>query len=237
MVHNDVRGTIMCNSGLSGMPEVVVYLTDPSIVHDSSFHPCVRLRRFEQDRLLSFVPPDGNFKLMEYRAPDRGHTSPLSCRPTVSFRDGSGRVSFALGVRPMGGRRVTATGGTGSVSPAETAPVEDIALRVSFPSSVKSADLTSEYGKVLFDAATKRLMWTVGRFPREMTGLVLAGTVELEAGVTEPVEPVHAELQFTLPNQSASGLNIREVAIHGEDYQFFKGARSVLRAGRYQLRC
>ena len=33
---------------------------------DVSFHPCVRFKRWENERVLSFVPPDGNFVLMSY---------------------------------------------------------------------------------------------------------------------------------------------------------------------------
>ncbi|KAL6543635.1 hypothetical protein OROGR_010132 [Orobanche gracilis] len=31
------------------------------------FHQCVRLARFENDRTISFIPPDGSFDLMTYR--------------------------------------------------------------------------------------------------------------------------------------------------------------------------
>lgn len=31
------------------------------------FHQCVRLSRFENDRTISFIPPDGEFELMSYR--------------------------------------------------------------------------------------------------------------------------------------------------------------------------
>ena len=31
---------------------------------DIKFHQCVRLTRFENDRTISFIPPDGNFDLM-----------------------------------------------------------------------------------------------------------------------------------------------------------------------------
>lgn len=31
------------------------------------FHQCVRLNKFEADRTISFVPPDGEFELMTYR--------------------------------------------------------------------------------------------------------------------------------------------------------------------------
>ena len=36
-------------------------------MEDVSFHQCVRLSRFENDRTISFIPPDGEFELMTYR--------------------------------------------------------------------------------------------------------------------------------------------------------------------------
>ena len=36
-------------------------------LEDVKFHQCVRLARFENDRTISFIPPDGNFDLMTYR--------------------------------------------------------------------------------------------------------------------------------------------------------------------------
>jgi hypothetical protein len=36
-------------------------------MEDVNFHQCVRLSRFENDRTISFIPPDGDFELMSYR--------------------------------------------------------------------------------------------------------------------------------------------------------------------------
>lgn len=36
-------------------------------MEDVKFHQCVRLSRFESDRTISFIPPDGEFELMSYR--------------------------------------------------------------------------------------------------------------------------------------------------------------------------
>jgi len=40
----------------------------PSIaIDDCTFHQCVRLSKFESDRAISFIPPDGEYELMRYR--------------------------------------------------------------------------------------------------------------------------------------------------------------------------
>lgn len=37
------------------------------MMEDVKFHQCVRLSRFENDRTISFIPPDGESELMSYR--------------------------------------------------------------------------------------------------------------------------------------------------------------------------
>ena len=41
-------------------------------LEDMKFHQCVRLARFENDRTISFIPPDGAFDLM--------YTLPPACK-------------------------------------------------------------------------------------------------------------------------------------------------------------
>lgn len=36
-------------------------------IDDFSFHHCVRLTKFDAERVISFIPPDGEFELMRYR--------------------------------------------------------------------------------------------------------------------------------------------------------------------------
>ena len=62
-----VTGKIMANAKLSGMPDLTLIFTNPRLLDDVSFHPCVRYAVFESDRILSFIPPDGEFELMSYR--------------------------------------------------------------------------------------------------------------------------------------------------------------------------
>jgi len=34
---------------------------------DLKFHQCVNMNKFESERSIEFVPPDGEFELMSYR--------------------------------------------------------------------------------------------------------------------------------------------------------------------------
>lgn len=61
-------------------------------LEDVKFHQCVRLSRFENDRTISFIPPDGEFELMSYRlnthvsaqAPAPGPQAPTPASPRQS---------------------------------------------------------------------------------------------------------------------------------------------------------
>ena len=35
-------------------------------IDDCTFHQCVKLSKFESERSISFIPPDGEFELMRY---------------------------------------------------------------------------------------------------------------------------------------------------------------------------
>ena len=56
-----------CNTSLLTL-EVAIAARGKAIeMEDVKFHQCVRLSRFENDRTISFIPPDGEFELMSYR--------------------------------------------------------------------------------------------------------------------------------------------------------------------------
>ena len=63
ILRNDVRGVINCKCLLSGTPDLTLILTDPRAVEDVAFHPCVRFNMFDREKVVSFVPPDGDFKV------------------------------------------------------------------------------------------------------------------------------------------------------------------------------
>jgi AP-3 complex subunit mu len=62
----EVQGYIDCCIKLSGMPDLSLSLVNPRLLDDVSFHPCVRFKRWENEKCLSFIPPDGNFRLISY---------------------------------------------------------------------------------------------------------------------------------------------------------------------------
>ena len=83
VLKNDVSAKILMKALLSGMPECKLGLNDKVVmekdssgkgkkaagvdIDDCTFHRCVQLGKFDSDRTITFVPPDGEFELMRYR--------------------------------------------------------------------------------------------------------------------------------------------------------------------------
>merc|ERR1740138_1390094 len=102
IVSSEVSGIVHANSRLSGIPDLTLTFLDPDVIDDCSFHPCVRYNRFERDRVVSFVPPDGQFELMRYRVNTKTNVSaPIYITPSVIMSDkhnaGHGRIQIQIG--------------------------------------------------------------------------------------------------------------------------------------------
>ena len=65
-------------------------------LEDVKFHQCVRLSRFENDRTISFIPPDGEFELMSYRL--NTHVKPLIWIESHIERHSHSRVEYLIKV-------------------------------------------------------------------------------------------------------------------------------------------
>lgn len=98
----EVSGKVMMKALLTGMPECKFGLNDKLImekeggttavtrsgkkitgveIDDCTFHRCVRLGKFDTERTITFIPPDGEFELMRYRV--TSCSQPFRLIPTI----------------------------------------------------------------------------------------------------------------------------------------------------------
>lgn len=83
-LRSEVKGVVKVKCNLSGMPNCQLGLNDRAYfelagkfnesmrnktieMDDLKFHQCVDMNKFESDRSIDFIPPDGEFELMSYR--------------------------------------------------------------------------------------------------------------------------------------------------------------------------
>jgi len=118
VLHSEIIGAIRMKSFLSGMPELKLGLNDKLMfeaagrsvsastkgkaieLEDIKFHQCVRLARFENDRTISFIPPDGEFDLMTYRLSTQ--VKPLIWVEAVVEPHSHSRIEYMIKVRTRG---------------------------------------------------------------------------------------------------------------------------------------
>lgn len=67
-----ISGQMDCRSRLSGMPDLSLCFTDPSILGDAgaAFHSCVRYHRWRKEKVVSFVPRECDRSFFFRRARD-----------------------------------------------------------------------------------------------------------------------------------------------------------------------
>ena len=87
-----------------------VFLFAFSIFNDERFHPSVRYLKYASERIVSFVPPDGGFKLMSYKINSQAARSvqktiiPFYVKPQITYTKESGRISIMAGIKGENGK-------------------------------------------------------------------------------------------------------------------------------------
>ncbi|TPX40594.1 hypothetical protein SeMB42_g03451 [Synchytrium endobioticum] len=225
LVTADIRGEIQAQCKLSGMPDLILTFMNPRVFEDAmtSFHPCVRYARFERDRVLSFIPPDGTFKLMEYTTTISNSSAlPLYIKPYLQISKASGKLDISIQPRSAAGK-----------------VIEGVSTLVTLPKHVSSARLTTSQGTATFDVVKKTIRWNIGRISSDLANVgipMLNGmlTVEPTDEVTPEMHTVFVDFKVNM--HTASGLKIDALQVHHEGYKPYKGVRMVTRSGRYQIR-
>jgi len=259
LVSCEVRSTIEANCKLSGMPDLTMAFADTSPLRDARFHPCVRVKRFRSDGVLSFVPPDGSFRLADFCPPaPKGGLLPIYMTPQFAWEiveagarsggdvageqgQGSPGGSSAGGVGGAGASQATCAGGRLSVMVGVKQDVgrnaDGIVVTVPFPPAwrVASAVLSANVGSVSWDAATKTATWAIGKIPNDRAPC-LSGDVRLEEGAPPPEGYISLRAAWKLLGTSVSGLRIESLKFDNIKYTPYKGSRSLAVAGTYEVR-
>lgn len=162
VVKSDVSGQVMMRTQLTGMPECHFGLNDrlavdrdakrarpqangaraPVSMDDVTFHRCVKLNRFAEERTISFIPPDGEFELMKYRIAD-GVVLPFTVTPIVT-EQGRSRVEYEVKIKANFKAELFA---------------QDLVIKLPTPPNVSDATCTPSVGKAKYKQQEKALVW------------------------------------------------------------------------------
>lgn len=128
-------------------------------LEDCQFHQCVKLGKFDTDRIISFVPPDGEFELMRYRATENVNL-PFRVHAIVN-EIGKTKVEYQVAIRANYGTKLFAT---------------NVVVRVPTPLNTAGIQTRTSQGKAKYEPAENHILWkSVSLSPRVHTGLTTRG--------------------------------------------------------------
>ena len=217
-----ICGSLSGTCKMNGMPDVVVAFNHPHLIEDTRFHKCVRYARWAADRVVSFVPPDGAFKLMDYNVRGGGAPPalPIYVKPQISYKDDAGRVSVMVGTKQDFPRKA-----------------EGIAVRIPLAKDAVQADVAANHGTVHTDLFRNQIIWSIGRVPLDKAPC-LTGKVQLDPSTAarRAVEAPTLTVSFTVPGMTMSGLAIQTLDFLNTPKQVARQVRYAIRGGLVEVR-
>lgn len=195
-------------------------------IDDCTFHQCVKLSKFESERSISFIPPDGEYELMRYRT-TKDITLPFRVIPLV--RETS-RTHMEIKIVLKSLFRSTLTS-------------QKVEVRIPTPPNTSGVRLITVKGKAKYKTGENAIVWRI----RQMQGMretQLTAEIELlptsEAAKQKQAARPPISMNFEVPF-ACSGLKVRylkvfEPKLNYSDHDVVKWVRYISKSGLYETR-
>lgn len=248
VLHSEILGAVKMKSFLSGMPELKLGLNDKLMfeatgrssqartaksveLEDIKFHQCVRLARFENDRTISFIPPDGEFDLMTYRLATM--VKPLIWVEAVVEPHRGSRIEYMIKTRSQFKSRSVAN---------------NVEIIIPVPADVDSPSFKCSVGTVTYLPDKDAVVWVIKQFHGGREYLMRAhfglpsisvndagGDMKGKGDGNNWKAPI--AVKFEIPYFTVSGIQVRYLKIiEKSGYQALPWVRYITANGDYQLR-
>lgn len=189
-------------------------------LEDCQFHQCVKLGKFDADRTISFVPPDGEFELMRYRATENVNL-PFKVHPIVR-EIGTMKVEYSVAIKANYGSKLFAT---------------NVVVRIPTPlNTAKITERTSQ-GKAKYEPEQNNIVWKIARFSGGGEYVLTAEATLTSMTNQKAWSRPPVSLSFNLLMFTSSGLLVRYLKVFEKNnYSSVKWVRYMTRAGSYEIR-
>jgi len=236
VVQSEVVGALKMRTFLSGMPECKLGLNDKVLfqsqgrglskavdLEDIKFHQCVRLTRFENDRTISFIPPDGNFDLMNYRLSQ--NIRPLIWIDAMVERHSRSRTEYLVKAKSQFKERSSAM---------------NVQIDIPLPSDATTPTVRTSQGSAAYEPDNEALVWRIKSFPGGKEYLLrckfslpsVRAEDDASSGRMPPIR-----VKFEIPYYTVSGIQVRYLkVIEKSGYQALPWVRYITMAGNYEVR-
>lgn len=226
VVNSSIDGSILMKSFLSGNPELRLALNEDLVIgkgtgsygsvvlDDCNFHECVHLDEFESSRTLHFLPPDGEFAVLNYRI-TADYRAPFKLYPTIE-EAGTYKVDAIIVLRAD----IPEANYGSNVTLRLPVPRSTVSVLAEF--SVEMPGCSAEY-----NANEKKVIFNIRKFNG-------ASEISLRARITldQPVNAAHKKeigpisMSFEIPMYNVSNLQVRYLRI-SETHKSYNPCRWV----------
>ncbi|EKV14222.1 AP-1 adaptor complex subunit mu, putative [Penicillium digitatum PHI26] len=255
VLRSEILGAVKMKCYLSGMPELRLGLNDKAMfettgratrgksveMEDVKFHQCVRLSRFENDRTISFIPPDGEFELMSYRL--NTQVKPLIWVECMVESHSGSRIEYMLKAKAQFKRRSTAN---------------NVEILVPVPEDADSPRFRTNIGTVHYAPEKSAIIWKIKQFGGGKEFLMRAelglpsvkgddergggmtggfgGSMGGAGGVGKAKRPIN--VKFEIPYFTTSGIQVRYLKITEPKLQYpsLPWVRYITQSGDISMR-
>ena len=173
-------------------------------LEDLKFHQCVRLSKFENEKIISFIPPDGDFDLMSYRLTTS--IKPLIlCDVKVQTYSNS-RVEIFCKAKAQIKKKSVAT---------------NVEILIPVPNDADTPTFKYSHGSIKWVPEKSAILWKIRSFPGgkeySMRAELLLPSIS-NINDTKVKRPI--QVKFQIPYFTTSGIQVRYLKINEPTLQY-----------------
>lgn len=195
------------------------------LLEDCKFHQCVSLDKFNRDRVIKFVPPDGAMELMKYCV-RRNLNLPFKVTPNVTNFGRGNTLDYRITLKSLFPSKLSA---------------KDVSLRIPVPPGTLDCEISVSNGKCKFVPEESAMIWKFSKYTGLTENTLSAATVPTSDTTQLTIQhwprPPMA-LDFSIMMFSNSGLVVRyfKVSDKEESYRTVKWIKYISNSGSYEIR-
>ncbi|ODV61105.1 Apm1p [Ascoidea rubescens DSM 1968] len=187
-------------------------------MEDIKFHQCVRLSKFENERIITFIPPDGEFDLMTYRLSTP--IKPLIWVDCKIFIHSNSRIEIKAKAKAQIKKRSIAN---------------NVEIIIPVPEDADSPKFKTSSGSIKYTPENSCIVWKIKQFNGGKEAAMISElglpSVDNEEPLFKNKRPI--QIKFQIPYFITTGLQVRYLRINEPkmQYQSYPWVRYITQSG------
>lgn len=191
-------------------------------IEDIKFHQCVRLAKFDDERTITFVPPDGDFDLITYRMP--AVSKPLFTVSIDETHRSDTRLEFTIKANTLYRNKISAT---------------FVEFLIPVPPDSQNIKTKGSTGVIKYEPDTNSIRWKMKmiRGKKEVRMKCSLQMPLIKSSDYDKYRKRPVSVQFEIPYYTLSGINVRYLKIREKTgYQALSWVRYLAKNGEVNIR-